>query len=76
MRIRVDHRARRQLIHGGPWIFWRQRSDGTREGLALELLPCDNRQCECRDVRVIGRIVDENLEEIEATRDGLVLNVP
>jgi SEC-C motif len=73
MRIRVDHRAPRQLVAGGPWIFWRQRSDGAREGLVLELLPCDNRRCECRDVRVIGQIVDESLAEIEATRDGLVL---
>jgi hypothetical protein len=73
MRIPVDHRAPRQLIDGGPWIFWRQRADGAREGLVLELLPCDNRQCECRNVRVIGQIVDENLAEIEATRDGLVL---
>ena len=73
MRIRVDHRAPRQLIDGGPWIFWRQRADGAREGLVLELLPCDNRQCACRDVRVVGRIVDENLAAIEATRDGLVL---
>jgi hypothetical protein len=73
MRVRVDHRAPRQLIDGGPWIFWRQRADGAREGLVLELLPCDNRQCECRDVRVVGQIVDDNLAEIEATRDGLVL---
>src|SRR6266487_2544601 len=73
MRIRVDHRAPRQLIDGGPWIFWRQRADQTREGLVLELLPCDNRQCECRDVRVIGHIVGQNLVEIEATRGGLVL---
>lgn len=73
MRIRVDHRASRQLIDGGPWIFWCQGADGTREGLVLELLPCDNRQCECRDVRVIGHIVGPNLVEIEATRGGLVL---
>lgn len=72
-RIRVDHRAPRQLIDGGPWLFWRQRADRTREGLVLELLPCDNRQCECRDVRVIGHIVGPSLVEIEATRGGLVL---
>jgi hypothetical protein len=73
MRIRVDHRACRQLIDGGPWVFWRRRADGDREGLVLELLPCDNRQCECRDVHVIGQIVGQNLVEIEATRGSLVL---
>jgi hypothetical protein len=73
MRIHVDHRATRQLVDGGPWIFWRQRADGAREGLFLELFPCDNRQCACHEVRVIGQIVGENLEDIDATRDGLVL---
>jgi hypothetical protein len=73
MRIRVDHRAARQLIEGGPWIFWRPRTDATREGLVLELRPCDNRQCECRDVQVIGHLVDTNLVEVEATRGGLAL---
>jgi hypothetical protein len=73
MRIHVDHGVPRQLVDGGPWIFWRRRSEGAREGLVLELLACDNRECECRDVRVIGQIVDGSLAEIEATRKGLVL---
>jgi hypothetical protein len=72
MRIRVDHRASRQLVDGGPWMFWRPRAGGTREGLVLELLPCDNRECECRDVTVIGHLVDEQLAEVGATRGGLV----
>lgn len=73
MRIRVDHEERRQLTDGGPWIFWRQGADGAREGLVLELLPCDNRQCECREVRVTGRLVGPALAEIEAGRGGLAL---
>jgi hypothetical protein len=73
MRIHVDQQAPRQLIDGGPWIFWRQPAGGAREGLVLELLPCDDRECECRDVHVIGQIVAPNLVEIEATRGGLVL---
>jgi len=73
MRITVDHRRRRQLPEGGPWLLWRQlppSRGGGREGLVLVLAACNNRQCQCREVKVQGFRVRDDLAGVELGHDG------
>ncbi len=80
MKITVDHRRRRQLPEGGPWLLWRRvpkTRGGGREGLVLDLNACDNRECSCREVKLHGVRVQDDLIDVELKPGGgLSLSYP
>ncbi len=75
MRLEIDEQNRRQLVAGGPWVFWRRGADGRNEdGLVLELFGCRQRECACREVRVRCHVVAPGLSSIDVSREGLVFS--
>jgi len=51
-------------------LFWRDKPDGTRVGLACAVDTCRNRDCNCRDAGLHGIEVDDLLVQVEIPTSG------
>lgn len=73
MSLIVDPRKPRQLRKNEPWFFWRQPvPDGPREGLVVATFACTVPECDCREVKLEARLVDDSLRSVELADDRLV----
>lgn len=74
MILKVDHRKQRQLPENGPWIFWkREAKDDPAAGLVVASFACAEPGCECREVKLEARKVDDSLQRAELKGGRLVL---
>src|SRR3990172_3806068 len=70
--LEANPSMRRQIATTSPWIFWRDAPDGRgRQGFVCAIEVCDNPDCPCTEVRLIGRIVDERLRHVSLTDNRL-----
>jgi hypothetical protein len=71
--VKADPSLRRQLADRGPLILWRDAAGGRREGLVLAVDGCRDPGCDCREVALEAKRVSDQLLEVDADTQNLVL---